>query len=217
MLAHESRTTSAWRPARRVIGGVLLAALCMCAVAAPAGAAKKPKAYTVKATSGALTITFTAPVWASLNSSTGTTVGKSAAAVTPATATSAGALSFPVTGGSLNSVSGRGSVSAAGGLAIESHLSFGGLFTSSSSSSVSDPVASFGATSKITFSSPNLIPSTGVSLLRLNTFHMKVAGGRHAVSLTRIPAKLTAAGALFLGPGFAAGEQVGSVTIQIKG
>jgi hypothetical protein len=218
MPVHESRRTTAPERPPRVMAGALVAALCLCVAAAPAAAAKKkPRAYTVKATSGALTLTFTAKVWATLNSSAGTSAGKNASAAAPATVTAPGDLSFPITLGSLNSVTGRGSVSASGGLTIESHLSFGGLFTSSSSSSVNSPVASLGATSKVTVSSPSLIPSSGVSLFRLNTFHMKVVGSRHSVSLTKIPAKLTAAGALFFGPGFAAGQQVGAITIQIKG
>ena len=218
MTAHENRTTTARSRARRAIAAAIAAALCLVVAAAPAGAAKrKPRAYTVKATSGALKLTFTPKVWSSLNTSTGTSAGKNASAVTPATVTAPGTLSFPITMGSLNSVTGRGSVAATGGLTIESHLSFAGLFTSSSSSSVNSPVAVLGATSKVTVSSPNLIPSSGVSLFRLNTFRMKVTGGRHSVSLTRIPAKLTAAGALFFGAGFSAGEPVGAVTIQIKG
>jgi hypothetical protein len=67
------------RIARRALA---VAALCLCVSAVPAAAAKKKaKAYTVKAVSGAMTLTFTPQVWASLNSSTGTAVGKSATAL----------------------------------------------------------------------------------------------------------------------------------------
>lgn len=207
------------RRTRRSCAAVIaVAALCLCAGAAPASAARKrAKAYTVNATSGAITVTFSPAVWAALNSSTGTSSGRNVTPLAPATVPSPGTLRFPVARGSLNSLTGRGSVSASGGLAIESHLSFGGLLTSSAASSVMSPVASLGASSNVTVDAPNMIPPRSVALFRLNTFHMRVAGGRHAVSLSKIPVRLAAAGALFLGPGFSLGQEIGTITIQIKG
>jgi len=211
-------TASGGRIPRLTATALAAAALCVCVAAVPAGAAKKkPKTFTVKARSGTMTLTFTPAAWAALNSSTGGSVGENAAALAPATLTAPGVVSFPIARGSLNSRTGTGSVSATGALNIESHLSFAGLFTTSSNATANNPIASFGAASNVTFSSPNFIPTKGLSLFRLNTFHMKVAGGRHSVSLTKIPAKLTTAGARFFSVGFSAGQQIGAITVQIKG
>lgn len=185
--------------------------------AAASAAAKKPKAYTVKAASGTLTITWVAKVWSSLNSSLGSTVGTKTTAVAPAAETASGVLTFPITDGSLNSVTGRGTLNASGGIATESHLSVGGLFESSSSASVSSPVITIASASKITITSSNFTPPTGVPLFTLNTAHVKAVGSKHSVTLSKIPAEITALGADAFGSGLQANEVIGTATIQIKG
>jgi len=178
--------------------------------------AKKSKGFTVKAKSGTMTLTFSSQAWTRINGSTGSTVGTATTPVAPATANATGAFTFPITHGSLNSASGRGTVNAQGGLMIESHLSLGGFFNSSSSASASSPVVSLGTTSKVTMTSANFTPPS-VPMLALNLSKGKRTGSRHAVSLSKIPATLTAPGAQFFGSSFRAGEQIATVTIQIKG
>lgn len=198
----------------RPAGVAALLAAATIAMLAPAGASAKTKGYTVKAASGTLAITFTPTIWASLNSSEGKALGKSATALTPATATPAGVLTFPITHGSLNSATGRGKVSARGGLMLESHINLG-IFESSSSASAAEPVVSIGATSTITMTSANFTPPS-VPLITLRTAHVKAVGGRHAVSLSKIPATLTQAGAEFFGSAFTVGEQIGTATVVIR-
>jgi hypothetical protein len=179
-------------------------------------AKKKPKGFTVKATSGTMTLTLSAQTWTRINSSLGSTVGTTTTAIAPAAANPTGTLTFPITHGSLNSVSGHGTVNAQGGLTIESHLSVAGFFNSSSSVTANSPVASLGTTSKVTMTSENFKPPS-VALLTLNLSRIKVLGSRHAVSLSKIPASLTALGVAFFGSSFHTGEKIGTVSIQIKG
>jgi hypothetical protein len=46
---------------------------------------------------------------------------------------------------------------------------------------------------------------------------VRALGSRHAVTLNKIPANLTAAGAQFFGSSFKAGQRIATVTIQAKG
>ena len=73
-----------------------------------------------------------------------------------------------------------------------------------------------GASSNVTMTSENFTPHN-VSLLSLNLSKAKRTGSRHAVSLSKIPASLTAVGVQFFGSSFHTGEQIATVTIQIKG
>jgi hypothetical protein len=202
------------RTQRAAVG--IVAAILSLSILASGAEAKKSKGFTVKAKSGTMTLTFSSQAWTRINSSTGSTVGTATTPVAPATASSTGVFTFPITHGSLNSASGRGTVNAQGGLMIESHLSLGGFFNSSSSASASSAVVSLGATSKVTMTSANFTPPS-VPMLALNLGKGKRTGSRHAVSLSKIPATLTAPGAQFFGSSFHAGEQIATVTIQIKG
>jgi hypothetical protein len=209
--------------ARRALTSVLLATLTIAAAgsavsaAAASAAAHKPKAYTVKATSGTLTITWSSKVWSSLNSSLGSTIGTKTTAVAPAAETASGVITFPITHGSLNSATGRGTLDANGGISTESHLDVGGLFESSSSASVSSPVITIASASKVTITSSNFTPPTGVTLFTLNTAHVKAVGSKHSVTLSKIPTEITALGVDAFGSGLQANEVIGTATIQIKG
>ena len=65
-------------------------------------------------------------------------------------------------------------------------------------------------------SSANFSPSK-VALFKLATGHVKALGGRHSVTLNKIPASLTPAGLQFFGSIFKAGVTVATVTIAAKG
>jgi hypothetical protein len=213
---------------QRALTAMLSAVLCVSILAAgvatsvadasarQASSKKKPKGFTVKVKSGTMTLALTSQAWSSINSSAGSAVGTMTTPVAPATSNSTGTLTFPIDRGSLNSASGNGTVDAQGGLTIESHLSVAGLFSSSSSASAENPVVSLGKTSKVTLTSQNFTPAS-VALFTLNIGKLKPSGSRHAVSFSRLPAILTAPGAQFFGSSFHAGEQIGTVTIQIKG
>jgi hypothetical protein len=194
------------------VPATLLALLCL---AVPAAAAKHhSKGFTVKVKSGTLTLTFTAETLKSIDSGS-PTVGTVTTPVAPATAAS-GVFSFPIDKGSLNSLTGHGTFAAQGGFTIESHLSLGGLFESSSSASAANPAATLGRSSTMTLTSANFSPST-VPVFTLGLTHAKVAGNRHQVSITKLPVALTAIGAQFFGSAFKAGEQVATATVLAKG
>jgi Htaa protein len=174
---------------------------------------KKPKGHTIKVKSGSVTLTFSSSAWSRINTSTGSAVGKSTTPVSPATATSTGAFTFPVGGGSINSSTGHGTVDATGGITIESRLSVSGLFSSSSSATATSPTAMLGKSANLTFTSSSFTPPT-VALLELVTRGVKVASTSRSVTLSNVKATLTAAGAQFFGSSFKTGEQIGTVTIQ---
>jgi hypothetical protein len=213
---------------QRALTAILAAALCLSilavgaatssadASARQASSKKKSKGFTVKVKSGTMTLVLSSQAWSSINSSAGSAVGTMTTPIAPATSNSTGTLTFPINRGSLNTASGKGTVDAQGGLTIESHLTVAGLFSSSSSASAENPVVSLGKTSEVTLTSQNFTPAS-VALLTLNIGRIKPSGSRHAVSFSKIPAILTAPGAQFFGSSFHAGEQIGTVTIQIKG
>ncbi len=178
-------------------------------------AAKKKRGVAVKLKSGTLTIAFSTTSWSKISGGS-PTVGITTTATEPATASSTGTFTFPISGGTLNSVSGRGTVASKGGFTISSHLSIAGFFESSSSASASNPSASLGSSSTLVLTSSNFTPSN-VALFKLSTTHVKTVGSRHAVSLSKIPASLTPAGLQFFGSSFKAGETVATVSIAGKG
>ncbi len=180
--------------------------------AAPAAGAK---GFTVKAKSGTITLSFSAEALKTIDSGS-STVGTITTPIAPATDAVPGTFVFPISHGTLNSASGKGSVSAHGGLQIESHLKLSGLLESTTSASASNPSAVIGGSSTLSLTSPNFTPST-VALFTLGTAHPKVSGSRHAVTVSRVPAHLTAAGAQFFGGSFKAGQQIATLTIQAKG
>ena len=124
--------------------------------------------------------------------------------------------SFPITGGTLNSASGQGTVASSGGFTISHHLSVGGLFESSSTVTAESPTASLGKSSSLILNSANFTPPR-VPLFQLSTAHVKVIGSKSAVTLNQIPATLTPAGLQFFGSTFKAGVTVATVTIIAKG
>jgi hypothetical protein len=178
---------------------------------------KKPSAgTTIKVKGGSVTLTFTAQAWSKLSSSVGSTFSRTTTPVAPATATSSGAFTFPLTSGSLNSSTGRGSVSASGGLTVASSTNVAGLFGSSSSATANNPVLAIAATSTVTVTSENFTPPT-VPLLDLSTSAVKPHTSGTAITLSNIPATLTAPGQQFFGSSFHTGEEIGTVTIQATG
>jgi len=194
----------------------------MALTAAPAAARahvaakrKKSKGFTVKLKSGTLTIAFSSAAWSSLSGGSAV-VGTATTPTAPATSTPTGSFSFPISGGTLNSASGKGTVSAKGGFTIARHLSVGGLFESNSSVSAENPSASLNTSPTMALTSANFKPST-IALFKLSTTHVKAIGSKHAVTLNRIPASLTPAGLQFFGGTFKAGETVATVTIAAKG
>jgi hypothetical protein len=200
----------------RVNRGTLIAAisLAMIAVGAgPAGASTHKKGVTVKVKTGTLTIVFDEATLKSIDSGS-PAVGTVTSAVTPATEPSAGTLVFPISHGSLNSVSGHGTIAASGGFTIESHLDVG-FFESSSSATATSPSASLARTSQMTMTSTNFKPST-VAFFTLGLAHAKVSGNRHGVSVSKLPVSLTSAGVLLFGASFKAGEQIATATIVAK-
>jgi hypothetical protein len=185
------------------------------AARAHVAAKKKHKGFAVKLKSGTLTIAFTSAAWSSLSGGSAT-VGTTTTPTPPATSTPAGSFSFPISGGTLNSVSGRGSVSSKGGFTIARHLSIAGFFESSSSASASNPSAALGSSASLVLTSANFTPPN-VALFKLTTTRVKASGSKHAVSLSKIPASLTPAGLQFFGSTFKAGETVATVSIAAKG
>jgi Htaa len=184
------------------------------AARAHVAAKKKSKGVAVKLKSGTLAIVFTPSSWSRISGGS-PTVGTTTTAIAPATGTATGGFSFPISGGTLNSVSGRGSVSSKGGFTIASHLSIAGFFESSSSASASNPSASLGSSATLILTSSNFTPPN-VPLFKLATTHVKAIGSKHAVTLNKIPASLTPAGLQFFGSSFKAGETVATVSIAGK-
>src|SRR5487761_1940311 len=142
---------------------------------------QQSKGFTVKVKSGTLTIAFTSTAWASLSGGSNV-VGTATTPTGAATSTPNGSFSFPITGGTLNSLTGQGTVASSGGFTISRHLSVGGLFESSSSESAESPTASLGKSSSMIFNSANFTPPK-VALFQLSTAHVKVIGSKSAVTL----------------------------------
>lgn len=195
---------------------VMLAGAVPAAARATAASAKKHRGVPVKVKSGTLTLTFTATAWSSLSGGSAT-VGTETIAVTPATVSTTGSFTFPISGGTLNSVTGKGTVRATGGFTISRHLSIAGLFESSSEDSASNPTAVVAATSTLELTSQNFTPPSNVPVIKLNMAHVKVIAGKHSVTISRIPASLTKLGLEFFGGSFKEGETVATVTVAAKG
>jgi Htaa len=226
----EIETSSPRARRRRTPTGIVAAMLCLSIFAfgvasspafasvAQAGAKKKKKkkAFTIKLTGGTATLTFTTQAWSDLNSSAGSTVGTMTTPLAPATSSSPGVLTFPVSGGSLNSSTGHGTVDAQGGFTIESHLSVAGLFSSSSSATAENPVLSLGTTSELTMSSQNFTPPS-VPLFTLSLGKLRPTASHHAITIAKVPALLTTAGTELFGSSFHAGEAIATVSIQATG
>jgi hypothetical protein len=168
---------------------------------------------------GSMTLTFTSRAWSKLAAGSASgppTPQTSTTPIAPATA-SANVFRFPIIGGSLNSRSGRGTVTASGGISIVS----GGTnpyFASSASGSVNDPVAAIGATSTVAVTSENFSPPA-VTLLRLGAGHVKRSARGNEVTISGIPASVALAGQQFFGiaAGFNVGEALGTLTIRATG
>jgi hypothetical protein len=168
---------------------------------------------------GSMTLTFTSGAWSKL--SAGSAGGPlspqtSTTPIAPATA-SANVFTFPITGGSLNSRSGQGTVTASGGVSIAS----GGTnpyFASSTSGSVNNPVVAIGALSTVTVTSEDFSPPS-VTLLGLGTSHLKPSAHGDAITISGIPATVALAGQQFFGiaGAFNVGEALGTLAIHATG
>jgi hypothetical protein len=211
------------RRASAVGAAVILLGLSGAAIAGTAAAspreahtASAKRGVAVKIKSGTITLTLTASALATIDRGTAT-LGSHAGPIAPASEATPGSFTFPISKGTLNSVTGHGSVSAKGGLMSESHLDVGGLLEESNSATGTGPVLAIGTTASLSITSPNFTPST-VAILNLNLKHAKVSGTHHAVTISKVSATLSSTGAEFFlnGAVLKAGTQLGTVTIQAK-
>src|SRR5271155_1184591 len=137
-------------------------------VAPKAGTKPTAPGHAITITGGSLTLTFTSAAWAKLDHSVGTTFTDTTTPVEPATATSSGTFTLPLTGGSLNSATGYGDVMASGGITVTSTTSLGLLGSSGSSATATSPVVAIGSSSTVTVTSEQFSPPT-VPLFALTT------------------------------------------------
>jgi hypothetical protein len=179
--------------------------------------ARRRRALVIR--SGSFTLTFTAAAWSKLTkSSSGNGLSSSTSATPIAPATASGPdFTFPLTGGVLNVSSGRGSLSASGGIEISSSGT-SSFVTTSASGAVSDPLVTLGATSSLTVTSENFTPPT-VTLLVLASAAVKPYAKGKEVSISDIPAIVTTAAQQLFGIAgtFNVGEKVGTVTVHAAG
>jgi hypothetical protein len=165
---------------------------------------------------GSITLTFTATAWSKLNrSSTGNGLSSSTSATPIAPATASGtSFTFPITGGSLNRVSGRGSLTASGGIEISS-TGTSSFLTTSTSGSAANPLVALGATSTVTVTSENFTPPT-VTLLGLALAGVRPYAKGNELLISDIPATVTTAAQQLFGiaGSFNVGEEIGTLTIR---
>jgi len=172
------------------------------------------KGHAITITGGSVTLAFTSAAWSKLDHSLGSTFTDTTTPVEPATATSTGTFTFPVTGGSLNSATGQGSVKASGGITVTSSTNLGALGSSGNTATATNPVVAIGSSSTVTMTSEQFSPST-VPLFDLKTGSIKPAVTGGTVTLSGIPVMLTSPGEqLFSTVGsFTTTEEIGTLTI----
>src|SRR5208282_1465831 len=126
----------------------------VCQYSAPkSGTKPTAQGHAITITGGSLKLTFTAAAWAKLDHSVGSTFTDTTTPVEPATASSSGTFTFPLTGGSLNSATGYGDLMASGGIKVTSTTSLGLFGSSGSSATATSPVVAIGSSSTVTVTS----------------------------------------------------------------
>jgi hypothetical protein len=199
----------------RAIGMVLVVVAALgCAPCALAGT---NKGVPIRIKSGTVTITFSSKAWSTLDSLS-TTLGERTSAIAPAKETAPGSFVLPISNGTLNSVTAQGTLGAKGGLRTEDHVALpGGLLESTSSATATGPAISIAASgAKLSMRSPNADPPL-LSIFKLSLGHAKVLSTSHSVTVSKIGALVTAAGApFFLSGSIKAGQEIATVTIRAK-
>jgi hypothetical protein len=187
------------------------------ASAQTAHTASAKQGFAVKVKSGTITLTLSATALATIDRGSAT-LGSHLSVIAPATEATPGSFRFPISKGTLNSVTAHGSVSAKGGLMSESHLDVGGLLEQSSTATGTAPALVIASSARLSITSPNFTPST-VAIINLSLKHAKVRSTRHSVTISKISATLSSTGAQFFlnSAVLKAGSQLGTVTIQAKG
>jgi hypothetical protein len=195
-------------------GGQLASATGASARAAHSAGARK--GVGVKLKGGTITLTLSATALATIDRGTAT-LGSHAGAIAPATETTPGSFTFPISKGTLNSVTAHGSVDAKGGLMTESHVDVNGLLEESSTATGTAPALVISSTSRLSITSPNFTPST-VSILNLSLKHAKVSAKKHSLTISNVSATLSSTGAQFFlnSVVLKAGARLGTVTIRAK-
>lgn len=190
----------------------------VCQYVAPKSGTKPTGGHAITITGGSATLTFTSAAWAKLDHSVGTTFTDTTTPVAPATEAPSGTFTFPLIGGSLNSATGYGSVTASGGFTLTSTTNLGVLGSSGSSATASSPVVAIGSSSTLTVTSEQFTPPT-VPLFELKTSAITPAVTSGAVTISNVPVTLTSAGEQFFGilGQFTSGEQVATLTIDATG
>ncbi|HEY1833138.1 MAG TPA: HtaA domain-containing protein [Solirubrobacteraceae bacterium] len=200
----------------QAIRSVAVVATPLLFVCAPSALGAASKGVSVKINGGSLAIAFSAKAWSAIDSGS-TTAGSHTSAIVPGAEATPRTFVFPFAKGTLNSVTALGTLSAKGGLRTETHL-ISGLFETASSATATGPLISIspdGAT--LSMNSPNADPPK-LTIFKLALAHAKVLGTRHSVTISKIPAILTSAGApFFLDGSIRAGQQIATVTIRAKG
>jgi hypothetical protein len=172
------------------------------------------KAANVTVTAGTETLTFNAQVVQALEKAKVTTT-----AVSPATGALSSGFVFSLSGGTLNPATGLGSLTSTGGITFATSFSVPGLFSSESNSTISEPALALTATPTMSFTSEQASPPTfPFATVSLKGVHPVAHGA--VITLTNLPASLSATGVLFLNQfasgAFSAGEALGTVTVQVS-
>lgn len=173
---------------------------------------KKAKPTELMVRTGSLTLTFAAPLWSLL--------ANKVSAVPPATLSSAGTLTFPLTGGSLSKAGLQGTLHASGKITSKLHEEYGeGVIVGEAT----NPIVSLGKTSTLTVRESTLSEAAPVSygpvlFLDLVMTDIKPAVRGHDVVIRNIPAKLTLGGADFFGDAdpFTIGTEIGTLALSVN-
>ncbi len=178
-------------------------------------ASKKPagkKVANATITGGSETLTF--------NATTAGTLEKAKVSITvvsPATGALATGFVFPLSAGTLNSVTGLGSVTGTGGIEFATSFSVAGLFSTETNATISEPALALNSTPTLSLTSQQANPPT----FPFGTASLKgVRPVSHAgtITLSNLPVSLTSTGAQFFNQfasgAFTAGEAAGTLTVQ---
>jgi hypothetical protein len=180
--------------------------------------AKKKKAVkkvaSVKVTAGTEILTFNAQAVQVLEKAK-----VSVTVVGPTTGTPAAGFVFPLTGGTLNPSTGVGSVKSSGGITMATSFSVPGLFSSETSSTISEPALVLGSASTLSFTSQQVSPPT-FSFASTSLKGVRPVAHDGTITLANLSLSLTATGVQFLNQfaseSFKTGEAVGIVTVQVS-
>jgi hypothetical protein len=194
------------------------------AAASTARSAKKSKKHKSKKkavkkmkneriTAGTETLMFNAAVAGALEKAKVSTT-----ATSPASGSLSSGFIFPLASGTLNPTTGLGSVTATGGITFASSFSVPGLFSSESNASVSEPALALNTAPTLSLTSQQATPPTfPFATVSLKGVHPASRAG--AITLSDLPASLTATGAQFLNEfaagSFTSGEAAGTLTVDV--